>query len=489
MELKKNCDTIRMMVKGGVLTPSYFLKILDIARKAGNSTIGFGSRQDIIFNLPIRAKEGVTEALKDLKIEYGFKKVKGETLQNIVSSFVSADILASTQWLNSGNYIQILDLFTYKHQLRINITDPKQSLVPLFYGHINFVASPSKHYWFVYLRLPESKTIYKWPALIYTTDIPVLAQAIEESWLSSHKVKIEDLASRVMNLTRLNQKPADIEMEQPKSFSADYEGFGRMHDSDKYWAGLIWRNNRYDISFLEKVCRLSLETGISKIAITPWKSFIVKDIQETELIRWQILLGSSGITMRHSAFDLNWHLPLHSPSALRIKQHIVKTFDNRDVCVHGLTFGITDGKELPFCSVMIREYKLSGILNRLDFLKTYDILVADHFNPNSCQYHTYLRNCSHQRLAKELINVTKTYYTLFEEEKPVKSAVKTEEKKKGVFQCPDCFSVYLPQFGCPDKNIPAGTPFKMLPKDFCCPVCDTGKDSFVETDLSILQTS
>ncbi|MBP6610718.1 MAG: hypothetical protein KA206_06460, partial [Paludibacter sp.] len=174
-----------MLIKGGIITPSYFLKILEIARSAGNTTISFGSRQDIIFNLPEQKYESITNELDKLNFEYAFKMSKdGNMPQNIVSSFVSSDIESSTQWLNSGNYTQIIDLFQYQHKLRVNIADPKQSMVPLFFGHINFVASPNKHYWFVYLRLNPENALYQVPVLVYSTDIPEFAKQIELKWNS-----------------------------------------------------------------------------------------------------------------------------------------------------------------------------------------------------------------------------------------------------------------------------------------------------------------
>jgi hypothetical protein len=56
---------------------------------------------------------------------------------------------------------------------------------------------------------------------------------------------------------------------------------------DKYWLGLYWRNNKYDISFLKEMCELCSENKIGKISITPWKSFVVKGIPRESKLVWE----------------------------------------------------------------------------------------------------------------------------------------------------------------------------------------------------------
>ena len=44
--------------------------------------------------------------------------------------------------------------------------------------------------------------------------------------------------------------------------------------------------------------------------------------------------------------------------------------------------------------------------------------------------------------------------------------------------CEICGHVYYPEDGEPFAGIPPGTPFRLLPEDYRCPVCNAGKDSF-----------
>lgn len=44
--------------------------------------------------------------------------------------------------------------------------------------------------------------------------------------------------------------------------------------------------------------------------------------------------------------------------------------------------------------------------------------------------------------------------------------------------CKVCATIYDPNKGDPEDNIPPGTPFEQLPQDWICPVCGSGKDKY-----------
>lgn len=52
------------------------------------------------------------------------------------------------------------------------------------------------------------------------------------------------------------------------------------------------------------------------------------------------------------------------------------------------------------------------------------------------------------------------------------------------FTCTVCGFVYAPEKGLPEDGIPPGTPFEVLPPDFCCPVCGADKSCFSPLALS-----
>jgi len=94
---------------------------------------------------------------------------------------------------------------------------------------------------------------------------------------------------------------------------------------NQYWLGLYWRNNQYDLKFLK----------------APWKSFVIKGIPKESKLALEKLLGQFGINVRHSALELNWHLPVGSQKALDLKKFLVMNFDQNDISTYGMTFTIS----------------------------------------------------------------------------------------------------------------------------------------------------
>ncbi len=162
----------RIVVKGGVLSLGDFREIITVAESLGLHAISFGSRQDVV--LPIQLD------IKDLSVFNNLTVVQADQIgsDNIVSSYVSSDIFPNTFWLTGNKYLYVLESFRYQPNLKINITDPKQRLVPLFTGNLNFIASNEEDYWYLYVKLPNWSEAAQYPVLVYSWDVANVAQRI-----------------------------------------------------------------------------------------------------------------------------------------------------------------------------------------------------------------------------------------------------------------------------------------------------------------------
>lgn len=482
-----NKSLVRVLAKGGILTPGYFLNITKAAKKLGNSTIYFGSRQDILFDIDRRKIDSIDQAFKESKIEYIVQDSPGVRNQNIVSSYVSVDILPSTSWINSGTYLYALENIDFTPRLRVNIVDPKQNLVPLFYGHLNFVASKRDKYWYLYLRLPETSELTRWPVMVYSSDIPELIKRIEDLFIINKISNTSELFNKTKETSDFQNANITEELRFDDSFFPNYEGIHKMQNGNNYWAGFFWRNNAYDISFIEEICLLCLRTGIPKISLTPWKSFLVKDIKEKDKLEWERIIGHFGINMHHSSFELNWHLPLLNKRALNLKRSIVKKFDQVDVRTFGMTFSIQTKKEIPFTSICIQESPSSKWFGPLEAFKTYTISHAENFNPNNSKYNIYAEGVLGSRVPQILIELTKIYYSQLNAiaEDKSKKEFKNKEKLKSVYFCKSCLTVYDDAVGDPTKNIKPGVAFASLPKDYTCQTCDASTENFSTKEIQV----
>lgn len=470
----QKADLVRVFVKGGIISPGDFLKMIQTANELGANYIHLGSRQDVLFPLKDKNLETLSNTFEAIDTEYD---TDGEEFQNIVSSYPALDIMPTTHWLASHTYHYILDTFDYRPKLKINIADPVQNLVPLFTGNINFVASSIDNYWYLYLRFSEIDS-KPWcaPDLIYGYDLAKIAKAIEEIDPVKNKRKYEELYQQVKDTHLPNSQKVNQELDYPEATTPYYEGMNRIVGG-KYWLGLYWRNNKFTINFLKALCQLCLDTTIGKICLSPWKSIVVKGIAEKDRLSWEKLLGKFGINIRHSSLELNWHLPVLDEEALEIKNYLVRALDKQDISTYGLSFSVKTRHMALFTSVAI-EKTLKSKENDPD---TFNILYSKDFNPNLSEYFYFVKNVPIETLPPLLIELSYKYYDQLEVRKsPASSDGSGEKNHKQLkkYQCTNCQTVYDEKYGDPESDVPPGTSFIKLPDSYLCPICESPKSAF-----------
>ncbi|MEM8937870.1 MAG: rubredoxin [Bacteroidota bacterium] len=477
-----NDDLQRILIKGGVTSPGELKDSISMLEAAGLNEVFFGSRQDLLF--PLRSKDETS--LKSIS-KYNTDIIGERSYQNIVSSYVSADIFEMTYWLKGSTYLYILEEFDYRPKLKINITDPKQRLVPLFSGNLNFIASEQEDYWYLHLNLPGWDSVDFYPVLIYSWDIVLVSKTIEHLYN-----KVQDATSlfELLNQTiDSNNRIIKTELETPYLTFPYYEGMNRM-GLDRYWLGLYWRNNRYDLKFLKDFCGFCLDNSIGKICITPWKSFIVKGIKQKHRQELERFIGQRGINVRHSQLEMNWHLPVDDSDAFELKKFLVRNFDENDISTYGLTFGISNdvGKRSHFASVIIEKNQSPSIVKSFKVRPTYNVLHSKNFDPNTQTYISYAQDVDKMELPGLLMELSKKYFgQLGSMPVTLEEKFNMQEEEQTVFQCGSCMTIYDSSLGDEKNEIPVGTPFEKLPDSFVCPVCESSKSKFQKTSLLFKQ--
>ena len=475
----KNKDLHRILLKGGVTSPGELKDIISMLEAVGLSEVFFGSRQDLLFPLPSTGSEELEKTTT-----YNTDIISERSYQNIVCSYVTADIFDFTYWLKGSTYLYLLEEFDFLPKLKINITDAKQRLVPVFSGNLNFIASNEEDYWYLYIQLPNWNKLAMYPVLIYSWNIVAVCKAIEEIYPSIHDINqlFALLNQRLQTNNKVIKEPLSIRF---VTFPY-YEGINRM-GIDQYWLGLYWRNNRYDIQFLKEFCAFCLQNGIGKICITPWKSFIVKGIPKECRSELEKFLGLRGINVRHSQLEMNWHLPVEDAKAYDLKNYLVKHFNVNDISTYGLTFGISNdvGKRSHFSSIIIEMNPETRLPKGFKFIPSYNVLHFKNFDPNTGVYEVYAHEVDRSQLSSLLMELSKNYfqqlYTISEktsDEKP-----KNVAKKNQVYQCQNCLTIYEESVGDLSQKINPDTLFDNLPDEYKCSVCSATKEAFLKTEI------
>lgn len=474
----KDYSLFKINLIGGIVSPGTLQNILEAAKLAGVREVSFGARQQLLMYVKAETVRGsgILEFKKKLYESNISFEVDSDKKPNIISSYCAEEVFPTGQWISEGIYKDIFDGFDYEPQLKINISDSQQSFTPFFTGNLNFIASSIQNFWYLYVRFKQSNKIFRFPILIYTLEIPKVCQRIEEVMLSSGEMDEHEVYEKVIAKGEVISQVIQEDLLLPKFSLPYYEGFNRY--GEKTWLGIYRRNETFSIEFLLEICRVCLETKIGQICTTPWKSLIVKGIENKHRLIWDKLLGKYGINVRHAANELNWQVEDFSQEGLSLKKSIIREFDDEDVRTFGLCFAVqTRSKSEVFGSVVIKKRKVfAGLFHVFDIYHTVD------FNPNTRELVLFEQAVHKAHVPEMLQRLSKRYYA---QGNVNKEAIKKEENPKSetnsteLFQCKTCFTIYDSRFGDSVNGIVAGIRFADLPASYCCPMCESEKSTFV----------
>jgi rubredoxin len=482
-------SVIKINFRGGIISPGDLYNILVAVSKGGIRYVSFGLRQQLI----IEASTARINILKDelVKLQVSFEN-DNEIHPNIVSSYPATGVFIAGNWLSEGVYKDIFDGIEYEPAFKINISDSGQSFTPLLTGNINWVASSHQHFWHLLVRFPKTNIICEWRQLTYTNNIATVTKQLEkiilaapQKFIGAININGDDFFNQ-LDVSELILKEADNTAVLPAFNLPYYEGLNRYND--KNWLGIYRRDEHFLVDMLKEMCLLCLQTKVGQICSTPWKSLIIKGIEDKDRKWWNQLLSKYHLNVRHAANELNFQVEDNCRDGLELKNYLVKYLNNDDTRTFGICFGIkTRRKSEVFSSILIRRRPLIKIAT-FEALFVYDILCAKNFNPNERTGVVFSSGNPKFLLAEQLRRAVFAYYN-YEINKHAPAMVKEEKNKKPaeeiawVHQCKNCLTVYDKKMGEPQNGIKAGTAFENLPQNYCCSLCEAPVTDFVAVKI------
>ena len=405
-------NTIFINFRGGIIAPADLYNVLLAANKIRVRDVHFGLRQQLLIDMEHYNVDTFTAELDKLEIAFEIDDCRHP---NICSSYPAEDVFIRDTWLSETIYKKVLDSIDYTPLLKINICDNNQSFTPILTGNINWIASTSQeNYWHLIIRFPKTNVIYEWNMLCHTDHIASVTKTIEaliqqhaDKFIDNESANGEELVA-LFNSNNLKLQPAANPVVLPSFNLPYYEGLNRYHD--KYWLGVYRRDELFSVQFLMKLCRLCINTGITQLCSTSWKTILIKGIEEKDKEKWNLLLEEFQINMRHAANELNFQVEDNSVEALNLKTFLVKHLSMDDTRSFGICVGIkTKKKSEVFSSILVRrKYAIDFLGIRL--FKTYDILCAKDFNPNERTGEIYSSNNPQFVLPEQLRRCILHYY-------------------------------------------------------------------------------
>ena len=494
---------VKINLPGGIVAAGDLYAIVEAAGRARVEDMQFGGRQQLFCKVADRYGE---EFLRELDAAGIFYETEKERYPNMISSYVTEGVFGKSQWVSEGLYKDILGGFDFRPRLKVNLVDAGQSFVPLLTGHLNFISSVVNNHWHLVVRQPGTNRLHTWPTGIYSPDIPRISRAMEEVLLDGGSGVGESGGSegiggvdglregigspdgpgwRMKEIGgRFREGPVLPELRLPPFQLPYYEGFNRA--GNKSWLGIYRREELFPLAFLKDVCLLALQTKNGQLYTTPWKSLLIKDIGDEDLLRWEYVLGRYRMNVRHASNELNWQIEDLCADGLRLKRYLVRQLDQDDVRTEGLSFTIKTQKGSGLAGSVIIRLQDGVKPGQQKALDRYSIWHTEGFDAHARESVLYRKDLEKENLFPYLVSLCKAFYEQQSEQQDPLSTVESgrgpgAETGQGYvsgYQCRHCLTLYEEQYGDPEQSIAPGTPFGRLGEDYVCPVCGAPKTDF-----------
>jgi len=481
--------TVKINLPGGIVAAGELYAIIEAAERAKVAYMQLGTRQQLFCKVTDKYGSAFLEELREAGVSF---EANEDRYPNIVSSYVTEGIFTTQSWVSEGLYKDILSAFDFRPRLKINLVEKSQSFVPFFTGNINFISSDIGNYWYLYIRLPQTAQIYPWKDLICSEDIPRISRIIEDLILQGMVTSADELYPAVLPHGPFATQPVKEELQWPVFDLPYYEGFNQW--KNKIWLGIYRREELFPVPFLKDICLICLETRIGQLYTTPWKSLIIKGIEEGHRPMWGYVMGKYRINLRHAGNELNWQVEDMNEEGLRLKRYLVRQLDLEDVRTEGLCFAIKTAPKSGLSGSVIIRKQTGGRADQRKLLDRYDLLHTPDFNANSKEYILYREGLEKENLSVYLVSLCKSFYEQQSRREPAPlhrsyggmEISSGKNKSVTVFQCRHCLTLYDEQYGDPDAGEPAGRPFEQTSSGYSCPVCGSGKEDFRPVEKKLL---
>ncbi|MFO7448086.1 MAG: rubredoxin domain-containing protein [Ignavibacteriaceae bacterium] len=470
--------TIRIDFKGGVVSPEKLRVISAVLNDFSVPEIFIGTRQNIYFHISDNLSGALTGKLDNSRIQY---VILPAGVNNIVSSYAAVDIFTHNSWLNESIFKEVLDNFNESSAYKINIVDISQGLFTAFEGDLVFIPSSHQNFWYLFIRNTVNEEFLCWPDLIYSLELGPVAGHLEMYAGAINEININKIHDNIKAELHYIFHSNDVELKIPRYIPANYEGIHR--NGSLSWIGIKNKSDSYPVSFINGLADLCTGTNVNNINLTTWKSILIKNISEDDIIKWEILLGKYGINIRHSSLELIWKYEDSDNTALSLKKYLIEELDKTDVRSYGITFGIKTNPNSKIAASIIIEVKSSAKSFGTPFFQHYNVYHTEDFNPNNQKIYFVGVYKSKRNLVKNIKLLLTQYYKSLEDLTVVHDPVPKKETQywtpQRAHKCKHCYTIYDSEFGDIINGIEPGISFENLPENYACSLCGAPKEEFL----------
>ncbi|MGB5444363.1 MAG: rubredoxin [Psychromonas sp.] len=402
---------------------------------------------------------------------------------NLVCSHAAGGLAGDNDWAYDNDaYLEILAQISTLPKLKVNLCSREQTLFPIFSGQLNFITANKEGYWHLVVNINNTRELL--PFLLRSSQIHQVIKLIDANIHPGSEFDCgldgEQIMALLSSQLIIDSKQPELEL-QSRHLS-DYEGFQQMKNG-KFALNIYSNHKIWDTKFLSELCDMASSQGLGRIYITAGRSLLIKHIEENLCFAWQNLIGRHNITLRHSEQDLSWLVPAEKRVLVNIKEKIIQRLHARGLSFQGLYIALDPGEFDCGAQIIINCQQRTD----QDY---YQVFHKEEFDYRHNGFICAGSELSFEELLDILYSLRKMFFQQRSRENIViMQALKTTEHitaTMDIYQCPNCFTQYHEKVGQTHIGIAAGTPFKQLPTDWSCELCDTNKQFFTrvpETDV------
>lgn len=455
----------KLSCAGGEISTGILRQIALDSITYGASHIKLGKRQEIL--IPYKN----TETYK--KLENRFTSYLSNDFfikNNTVSAQSSYELVPSTSWINSETFKDLVYQLHGQTHLKINICDPKQRLIPISTGEINFIASEHENQWVCYIKKSELGLNHFISYLVPESQISNVVTSLSKFFQENKSIEIQKLENKIEPYTNRVKSNYDFIINQYNNSSETiYEGF---HEFNGYfWLGIFNRNNEFSSEFIEELSFLCSKQNIGAIYLSCNHSLIVKYIKKDHLNSWKQLIQKHNVSLRHSNFNLNCQIDEDCDYSLDLKSSILEKLNRNDISLADIKYSISCNMDDFESSVYIKKGN-----SYLNLINKYSIYYKVNFLPLTQKMVLYKTNLFKWQIISALEQLNELYSIQNHSADYVNDNIPSINKEKILsdtkpsIQCKNCLTVYDDIYLNEEANI--------FPDEFKCYICEEGISRF-----------
>jgi rubredoxin len=459
---------------GGRIPLTVLRLAAELAMVHGNGTVALGSRQELILGgIQSSSRDRIRRELGSLLVEHHPRR------PNIVTTRPMAGRTGRTPWLSDGAYDSVLSGFMSAPAIPVNLSDPRQDVLPLYTGQINFIASAESGYWHVSFNARGQLRPIVLSTAVHAEGVPAATFVVQSAILQDNAVDLPELQRKMMEnlggLARELHQAAVAHHDEVRPI----EGFEFNGQSESYSLGLSALSQRLPGAFLVELCLAAREMSIATAGLTPWRSLLVHGIPARARADFERLLLRHRVSIRTGAWDNACFNDFHASGAVKAGAELLRALNANFPHSGGLRIGLTehDGV-IPDTPLVVRAYTPPA---RWPFRPEprFNVYVRENFDRFNPMLIASATGVGTGRMVDVVLDLVERFGSGQAAVVPVAQSTPGVLRARLIHQCAECNTEYSEQYGDPIGGIDAGTPFAELPGDWTCPTCGAPQNTYI----------